>query len=1353
MKKDRFVLLLGGLAMTTLPCFVGPANAGPGWGDSTDIFGSAIQVPTYYANSPAGLRPDPKKVGATIDTGTALRKFVDGLPGITTITGTNRTSAVTTYNAGTLYNGDGTNKLGQAMPLATADTTTYPGSRYYEIGVVEYTTKMHTDLPKATTLRGYVQLESAVINNTVTPGCSKHIPLFYPGGTVPILNHPGGTQLYAVDNPSYLGPIINTTSGTPVRIAYANLLPKGHFAAGDRFGDLFLPVDTTLMGAGAGPAGAGELYTQNRIAIHEHGNDAPWISDGTPHQWTVPVGEKLVSNTSYEIGDSFSLVSDMPDPGKGWGTNYYPNDISARLMFYHDHAIGLTRLNVYAGMAAGYLVGDKPGIGENRLITAGVLPTDQIPLIIQEKTFVPKDIKALGGLNGTDPVGQDEKWDTVRWGAYGDLWYPNVYEFNQDPNSFDGTNPPGRWDYGPYFWPVFPASAALPTGDFGNATTTPEAFGDTPLVNGTAYPVLNVDPKAYRFRILNASNDRMINLGLYVAADNLTATTAGTAGAVLCDGVNIVPVSRCTEVAMVNFSLPQVGASPFPAYWGFADGRVGGVPNPALANLGPDIIQIGTEGGLLPAAQVIPSTPINFEYNKKSVTVLNVLEHGLLMAPAERADAVIDFSQFAGKTLILYNDSPAPLPAEDPRYNYYTGNADNSSVGGAPSTLPGLGPNTRTIMQIRVSGAAPVPFVAANLVNALPQAYADTQPKSVVAGPVYDTAFGTANSPVVLVNGINVPRSQYGRIFTGSINQPAFTFKTGDSVTYFPFVGATTTIATTTVTVPEGGTAAMPVYNKAIQELFDPNGRMNATLGVEIPFTGANIQTTVPLNYIDPTTEVIADGETQIWKITHNGVDTHPVHFHLVNVQLINRIGWDGTVKAPGDNELGWKETVRMNPLEDVLVAVRANAPKIPFGVPESVRPLAPAEPLHSAMGFSNLSPITGNANAVPVTNEDTNFGWEYVWHCHILGHEENDFMRPLVFKFKSLRPRIVTGVTATPSGLNQITVTWIDPTPISTPATYGDHSNEIGFIVERSVNNGSFVALPILVLANATSFIDTTATSGSVYRYRVRAYNAAGNSTAPDSIGLFRPSTGYWYEDLTGNGLWDTPPKDRQLGKYGQSGDIPVEGDWDGSGKSKIGVFRPSTGVWYLDMNDNGLWDNTVIDRQISTFGKPGDIPLVGDWNGDGKSEIGLYRPSNGFWYMDVNGNGLWDGRPTDWQINQFGSPGDIPIVGDWNGDKKSEIGVYRPSTSAWYLDVNGNNLWDGRPTDKQLGPYGISGDIPVVGDWDGSGISKIGVFRPSTGMWYLDVSGNGSWDSTIIDRQLGIFGSPTDLPVVGRW
>ena len=130
---------------------------------------------------------------------------------------------------------------------------------------------------------------------------------------------------------------------------------------------------------------------------------------------------------------------------------------------------------------------------------------------------------------------------------------------------------------------------------------------DTPVVNGMAYPTTTVEPKAYRFRILNGCNDRFLNLGLYVA-DPAVIALDGRAN---------------TEVKMVPFDSSYPGG--FPAYWGIMDADLhpAGVPDPATA--GPEFLQIGNEAGLLPGLKAIPSTPINYDYNRRSVTVLNVL--------------------------------------------------------------------------------------------------------------------------------------------------------------------------------------------------------------------------------------------------------------------------------------------------------------------------------------------------------------------------------------------------------------------------------------------------------------------------------------------------------------------------------------------------------------------------------------------------------------------------------------------------------------------------------------------------------------------------------------------------------
>ncbi|HXU94320.1 MAG TPA: choice-of-anchor D domain-containing protein [Gallionella sp.] len=1093
MKKSKFKLnRVAAAVMLTMvaPWPIDMAYAGAGWGSSTNLTGAPVKVPTYYANSPSGVRPDLSPTalaGATVNTGTALRKFVDTLPGL---------------------GAAGVNNLGQYIPLAVPDKTTYPGSDYYELGIVEYTEKMHSNLPKATTLRGYVQLETPA--NAAT---SKHIALTYPDLT-PILDA-AGKQVFAVDNPHYLGPLISATKGVPVRVKYSNLLPKGHFNAvtGQRNGDLFLPVDKTLAGAGLGPDGINS-YTENRAVLHLHGGDTPWISDGTPHQWIAPAGEV----TPYTQGASFQNVPDMPNPGAGSGTLFWNNGESARLMFYHDHTSGLTRVNVYGGEAAGYLLSDPV---EQGLVTAGTIPATQIPLVIQDKTFVPLDIAQ-----------QDAKWDQVHWGKPGDLWFPHVYEPNQDPTTLSGVNPAGRWDYGPWFWPVFPAPGALPTGNYGNASTTPEAFMDTPVVNGTAYPTLTVLPQAYRFRILNAANDRFVNLGLYQAEPLTIGITDGGAGysAATPPTVTITPAAgnvptvvatatatvtggAVTAITITNPGSGYTGtptvtiAAPPPA----APGVTGGVapavrtatavaslgtevsmvpvvnaPDPAMK--GPDIVQIGSEGGLLPAPVVIPSTPISFTYNNLGV-VLGVAGHGLFMGPAERADTVIDFSGYCpGTKFILYNDSPAPVPGFDPRYDYYTGDLDQTAIGGAPTTLPGEGPNTRTIMQFVVGGPANPACVQAafttdpnpNIKNpkltalqaALPTAYAASQPKPIAGEAAYSGLWATTFT------------NSYAGLSTGSVLLPNFSF-----------TDATTGLVT-----------SLPVQNKAIVEGFEASyGRLNATLGVGLPFTSPLTQTTIPLGYIDPATETIADGQTQIWRIAHTGIDAHPVHFHLVNVQVINRVAWDGTIKPPEPNELGWKETVKMYPLEDTIVAVRAKAPALTFGLPESIRPLDPTQKLGVATAFTQINPTTG-APAV-VTNVSTNFGWEYVWHCHILGHEENDFMRPFVFKYTAVAPAAPTTLAAAAAvaPATGVNLTWVDPTPAAALTTPGNTQNEVGFTIQRALGAGAFAPIG-KALANATSFTDTTAVSGTTYSYNVVAFNAAGNSVASNTATITTP-------------------------------------------------------------------------------------------------------------------------------------------------------------------------------------------------------------------------------------------------------
>jgi hypothetical protein len=245
--------------------------------------------------------------------------------------------------------------------------------------------------------------------------------------------------------------------------------------------------------------------------------------------------------------------------------------------------------------------------------------------------------------------------------------------------------------------------------------------------------------------------------------------------------------------------------------------------------------------------------------------------------------------------------------------------------------------------------------------------------------------------------------------------------------------------------------------------------------------------------------------------------------------------------------------------------------------------------------------------------------------------------------------------------------------------------------------------------------------------------------------IGVYRNDT--WYLDLNNNLAWDGPATDAQF-SFGASGLVPVVGDWNGDGKTKIGVFDPTTCAWYLDWNRNGRWDPGV--DKMGFFGASGFVPVVGDWNGDGKDEVGMFNPANGAWYLDTNGNLSWDGTPTD-KTGFFGVAGFTPVVGDWTGDGRTKVGVFNPANGAWYLDTNNNLSWDGSPTD-QAGFFGTAGFTPIVGEWVGDGKTRVGVFNPANAAWYLDWNANLTWDGSPADKA-GFFGVGGMTPIPGRW
>jgi FtsP/CotA-like multicopper oxidase with cupredoxin domain len=298
--------------------------------------------------------------------------------------------------------------------------------------------------------------------------------------------------------------------------------------------------------------------------------------------------------------------------------------------------------------------------------------------------------------------------------------------------------------------------------------------------------------------------------------------------------------------------------------------------------------------------------------------------------------------------------------------------------------------------------------------------------------------------------------------------------------------------------------ALAPTY-KNITEGFDPDyGRMYVVLGsTPNPLTpGIGAGPVVGLaQYIDPPTEFLTPDQPVLWQITHLGVDSHALHFHLFDVQVINRFDWANIVKAPYPEEVGWKDTIRTNPFEDILIALKPSATvmKLPFGIPDSIRLLDPSTVAGSTANFLPVAPPVGVPAVAQLSNVLTNFGWEYVFHCHLLGHEEHDMMRPVVFQVPSTIP---TAPALTAVGRGGVKLTWTDATPFDYSTglpvtTLGNPANEVGFKILRGTGTTGALTQIATAPANTTTYTDTTVTAGSTYGYQIQAYNAAGSSSS----------------------------------------------------------------------------------------------------------------------------------------------------------------------------------------------------------------------------------------------------------------
>ena len=617
---------------------------------------------------------------------------------------------------------------------------------------------------------------------------------------------------------SFPGYTVEAVKGTPTTITYVNNLPL----PGSSKLAPSLTIDQTIHWADPlKQMGATTPYNGSIPTVpHLHGAEVSSLFDGGPDQWFTTNGLHGKGYRSFSATTSNAAVFS------------YPNLQPATTLWFHDHTLGLTRINVFAGLAAFYLLRDQfdTGLPNNPL---------KLPASAQE----------------IELAIQDRQFDTN-----GQLLFPDGTPA-ANPTGLNGTPP------NPAIHPYW----------------IPEFFGDVITVNGKAWPYLNIEPRRYRFRILNGSNARFYRM-------TLTDASSGAAG---------------------------------PAFW-----------------------QIGTDGGLL-------DHPVKLNDPKSSSSLQ------LFLAPGERADIIIDFASLSGHTFTLTNSAVAPYPS---------GNAPDAAT-------------TGRIMQFRVN-----------------QALSGT-----------DTTYNPAT----------------GASLRGGTNQPPALVRLANPTAGALASGVTPNVKRQLVLVEDEGDGG------PIEVLLNNTKWDGVRDGTTTPVSGSHLDNAGLGDYL---TERPRVGSTEEWDIINLTQDAHPIHIHLIQFQLINRQAVDvtsyratydalfpggtyagvtasgtwgttkyaagtyipgygsplsyttpnaigalggnpdvtpnltGSVILPDANEVGWKDTLKVYPGQVTRLVIRW-APTA-----TAINAVAAGQNL---FGFD---PTTGPG---------------YVWHCHIIDHEDNEMMRP----------------------------------------------------------------------------------------------------------------------------------------------------------------------------------------------------------------------------------------------------------------------------------------------------------------------------------------------------------------------
>ena len=766
-------------------------------------------------------------------------------------------------------------------PVMPASTVSPAPAAKYDIAVRQFkqqilpggiwnTLNGRTDAFGATTVWSYGRAQDPLPDSTALGGGAGIAPA--PNST---FNYPA----YTVEN----------TSAVTTTVRWINDLKDP--ATGNFLPHLF-NVDQTLHWAN--PTGTGcmmpsptgtDCATMNPapytgpvpLVTHVHGAHVNPDSDGYPEAWWLP-GANNIPAGYVKTGTIFTQANNANTvPGSAYYG--YINTQPASTLWYHDHALGMTRLNVYAGPAGFWLI--RGGANDT---AAGVLPGPAPGLNIDG---TPQDVNGLTAASVRSqireiPVAiQDRPFNHDPATGATSLFYPNNRAI------FEGLNMPGQP-------PDVPGAGLLNIPFIGNPVGTtpgpsdispfwnPEAFFNTMVVNGSTWPRLDVAPERYRLRLLNGCNSRTLNLSMKVV------TGPGP------DGVFGMPDATGVVDDILGAEIPffQIGAEQ-----GFL----------------PQVVMIRTGfATALPGDGTMP-LPAN-------ETALPDPMQALLMGPAERADVIVDFSGMANGTRVrIFNTGP-DIP-----------------FGGFPAVAADPG-TTGQVMDFVVD-------------TAIPAGAASTPPQNLIlpaevglgaASNTRQVSLNELDSNQVCIEADPITGAFVTFLFSTTPNDPNF--------------------------LTQCTTANQPVAPGNVAVPFGPR---QARLGI---VTGGMA---MPMMWADPITEAPLVNSTEVWEIFNTTMDAHPIHLHLVRVQVVDRQAIDmmtlapiaGTVTAPLPNEMGYKDTVVAFP---------------------------------------------GQVTRIKATFDIAGL---YVWHCHIVEHEDNEMMRP----YTVIGPP--TGVTVTAFPATQTTV------------------------------------------------------------------------------------------------------------------------------------------------------------------------------------------------------------------------------------------------------------------------------------------------------------------------------------------